>query len=756
MGHLKVVMCNETNYVKYAILRQEINEVRMRKIGWKNRILFSYIFAGVLPLLVLGTFFYYGNRAGTRQELEKSNSACLEQVLQKLDYVTEKMSSTAYHFSGTEMAAQLDRVRNQKMDIDEGMVISQLATYAKIVADEERLPQMLLYLRGDKYIYTSEGRIAYHMFEQDMAQYGNLNLASFYTTISSTVRDRTIWVENEKSRKAITWFLYPVPYMNNIPVATLGFGYETTMLEEMVKSYYPLESAVYLFNRQLQPIYVQVPDSFTAAEREAIEDLVLEYRKAAGYSGEQKNGGNRYVVMRKISANSGFTLVSVTKSKTFYQHDDIFGKWLIAGVLALFAGGVMLAVVLSHNTYEPIQKLMDKNKELNALVNRQRPMVLASCLRGILKGRFQSREEMEATLKSAAVRLDYRYHFVILLPIPVEKEFDSEKSLQILSVLEDGAYPRIHLYGLDMLKDDGIAVLVNSQEKEWDGKDIRITVANHLQHELRAKYGMELPFYIGRLYEDPMSISRSFIEATALAADYRMLGNQKIILFEEICGEKQDMQYPVLEQAVYIQCLKQANETAALAALDNMVQEIEPMKSFLLMQCLCFDIINVTIKTLDQMKGFELENVDMKKVCSFANLSEFRERMGVLASEICRQYARFKDSQNNALKAGVLTYVNQHFGDSSMGLEAVAEQFGVSVNFMSRFFKQETGCNFIQYVTMIRMDCAKELLINSDIQIKDIVAQIGYIDVANFVRKFKNYEGVTPGQYREKMRKSKG
>ena len=51
------------------------------------------------------------------------------------------------------------------------------------------------------------------------------------------------------------------------------------------------------------------------------------------------------------------------------------------------------------------------------------------------------------------------------------------------------------------------------------------------------------------------------------------------------------------------------------------------------------------------------------------------------------------------------------------------------------------------------MDCAKELLINSDMQIKDIVAQIGYIDVANFVRKFKTYEGVTPGQYREKMRR---
>lgn len=270
---------------------------------------------------------------------------------------------------------------------------------------------------------------------------------------------------------------------------------------------------------------------------------------------------------------------------------------------------------------------------------------------------------------------------------------------------------------------------------------------------MKTEYGMKLPFFVGRIYEDPMNISRSFIETTVLAGDYRMPGSQKIILFEEIGRDEPNMQYPVLEQAVYIQCLKQANREEALRALNNMIQEIEPLKSFVITQCLCFDIINVTIKTLDQMKGFELADVDFKKICTFTNLAEFREKAEVLVSEICRQYAQYKDNQNNTLKAGVLDYVNQHFGESGMGLEIVAGKFGVSANFMSRFFKQETGCSFIQYITMIRMDCAKELLINSDMQIKDIVAQIGYIDVANFVRKFKTYEGVTPGQYREKMRR---
>lgn len=398
--------------------------------------------------------------------------------------------------------------------------------------------------------------------------------------------------------------------------------------------------------------------------------------------------------------------------------------------------------------------VQNKNEELSALLNRQRPMVVASCLRRILKGKFKTSEEMEATLKSANINLSYRYNFVILLPIPVEDSFEEDKNLRIMTVLAGFMQPFIHIYGLDMLKDNGIAVIVNCEERTAGEKnvDIRLSVADHLCRELETRYEISIPFYIGRIYEDVMDINRSFLESAAIASDYHMLGNQKVILFEEIGYEEQNIQYPILEQALFIQCLKQANEEAALKALDNMIGEIEPLKSFVITQCLCFDIINITIKTLDQLKGFELKNVDLKKLITFKSLPEFREKMAGLTIEMCRQFAEFKDSRNNERKSEILDYVNCHYGDSSMGLESVADEFGVSSNYLSRFFKQETGCSFIQYVTMIRMDRARELLVNSNKQIKEIVAEIGYIDVANFVRKFKGYEGVTPGQYRDKMR----
>ena len=760
----------------------------MKKMSWRKRLFYSYIFIGVIPLLVLGAFFYYGNRMTERKELEKSNSAMLSQVLQKLDYVTEKMNSAAYHFSGSEIEDQLNDVRYERTEIDEGLVASQLMTYSEIVGDTENDVKPILYLRGDKSVYTMDGKIPYSEFEKDMNQYGDLNEASFFGTINSVKDDRSLKIGEEKQageESSIVYFLYPIPYMNNIPIATIGFGFGSDSLNELIKTYYTADSAIYIFNERYLTLFQCGQENCSGLSRESLDNLAIKYRRTGGKLVEERVDGGSFIIMREISANSGLSVVSITDSKKFYQSGSEFASWYIFLIAVLFIGGILLSLVLSRSNYKPIQKLVqkivdqdtmadqeqeginefeiitnkwtdvqNKNEELSALLNRQRPMVVASCLRRILKGKFKTSEEMEATLKSANINLSYRYNFVILLPIPVEDSFEEDKNLRIMTVLAGFMQPFIHVYGLDMLKDNGIAVIVNCGERTAGEKnvDIRLSVADHLCRELETRYEISIPFYIRRIYEDVMDINRSFLESAAIASDYHMLGNQKVILFEEIGYEEQNIQYPILEQALFIQCLKQANEEAALKALDNMIGEIEPLKSFVITQCLCFDIINITIKTLDQLKGFELKNVDLKKLITFKSLPEFREKMAGLTIEMCRQFAEFKDSRNNERKSEILDYVNCHYGDSSMGLESVADEFGVSSNYLSRFFKQETGCSFIQYVTMIRMDRARELLVNSNKQIKEIVAEIGYIDVANFVRKFKGYEGVTPGQYREKMR----
>ena len=324
----------------------------MKKMSWRKRLFYSYIFIGVIPLLVLGAFFYYGNRMTERKELEKSNSAMLSQVLQKLDYVTEKMNSAAYHFSGSEIEDQLNDVRYERTEIDEGLVASQLMTYSEIVGDTENDVKPILYLRGDKSVYTMDGKIPYSEFEKDMNQYGDLNEASFFGTINSVKDDRSLKIGEEKQageESSIVYFLYPIPYMNNIPIATIGFGFGSDSLNELIKTYYTADSAIYIFNERYLTLFQCGQENCSGLSRESLDNLAIKYRRTGGKLVEERVDGGSFIIMREISANSGLSVVSITDSKKFYQSGSEFASWYIFLIAVLFIGGILLSLVLSRS-----------------------------------------------------------------------------------------------------------------------------------------------------------------------------------------------------------------------------------------------------------------------------------------------------------------------------------------------------------------------------------------------------------------------
>ena len=60
-----------------------------------------------------------------------------------------------------------------------------------------------------------------------------------------------------------------------------------------------------------------------------------------------------------------------------------------------------------------------------------------------------------------------------------------------------------------------------------------------------------------------------------------------------------------------------------------------------------------------------------------------------------------------------------------------------------------SGLSFIDYLNRLRTDEAKTLLSTTERSVRDIAADVGYDSDKNFIRVFKKYEGVTPGQYRK-------
>ena len=84
-----------------------------------------------------------------------------------------------------------------------------------------------------------------------------------------------------------------------------------------------------------------------------------------------------------------------------------------------------------------------------------------------------------------------------------------------------------------------------------------------------------------------------------------------------------------------------------------------------------------------------------------------------------------------------------------MSLSVLAEQFHLSPQYISQLFKSEIGVNFLAYLTNIRMEQAKKLLLTTSLSIADVAQQSGYGDYRVFTKVFRKSEGITPSQYRQ-------
>ncbi|HHT74124.1 MAG TPA: response regulator [Firmicutes bacterium] len=92
-------------------------------------------------------------------------------------------------------------------------------------------------------------------------------------------------------------------------------------------------------------------------------------------------------------------------------------------------------------------------------------------------------------------------------------------------------------------------------------------------------------------------------------------------------------------------------------------------------------------------------------------------------------------------------YVEEHYMEN-ITLEDLGEYLGFNPSYFSTLFKKETGTSFVEYLSRVRMEKAKELLKETDLKIQDICLMVGYNDVRYFRKLFARSTGLSPNEYR--------
>ena len=113
------------------------------------------------------------------------------------------------------------------------------------------------------------------------------------------------------------------------------------------------------------------------------------------------------------------------------------------------------------------------------------------------------------------------------------------------------------------------------------------------------------------------------------------------------------------------------------------------------------------------------------------------------------------EKQEERTITGLTRYLQEHLAEE-ISLSVLAEEFHLNPQYISQLFKSEIGVNFLAYLTNIRMEKAKKLLLTTSLSIAEVAEQSGYGDYRVFTKVFKKSEGVTPSQYRRDFLEADG
>lgn len=93
--------------------------------------------------------------------------------------------------------------------------------------------------------------------------------------------------------------------------------------------------------------------------------------------------------------------------------------------------------------------------------------------------------------------------------------------------------------------------------------------------------------------------------------------------------------------------------------------------------------------------------------------------------------------------------VNKNCLDCNFSVQLIADNIGINVSKLSSLYSNVTGECLVYYISSVRMNEARKLLETTELPIKEISSKVGYYNVSSFIRRFRQIQGMSPGDYRK-------
>lgn len=298
-------------------------------------------------------------------------------------------------------------------------------------------------------------------------------------------------------------------------------------------------------------------------------------------------------------------------------------------------------------------------------------------------------------------------------------------------------------------------IFAGNRTKEFSESIHRI--CHEIQKKVKEVIGLETSIGIGSWVRSPYELIYSY-RLAAKAIDYRyLLGGNLLFDMEE---KKTDNSIFLIND---LETLTEAIKSGDRRLMEETLGQIETeIKSALVEKsyaCIYLQQVIRAIGNTCQSLSEEPEKIIAQRETLLKAVTE--QRMFSQAAALVEKYAQevFDELQelnsSSGQRQGMLAmdYIQKNYMNPGLSLNSICSYLNISTSYFSTIFKEMTGETFIEVLTRVRMEKAKELLENTTMKNYEIAEKVGFSDPHYFGISFKKITGKTPTEYaREKRR----
>lgn len=285
------------------------------------------------------------------------------------------------------------------------------------------------------------------------------------------------------------------------------------------------------------------------------------------------------------------------------------------------------------------------------------------------------------------------------------------------------------------------------------GKENALHVARQYQEIVR-KSDLDIVIGVGETVEKSTEISRSF-QKSLLALSYRIFHEQKKVFdFSDITDTSPSFLSYDIDTAALVNILFNGTEDETVAWVKDFFQRLlyvpTPPPSYL--KGMCIYLLSDTAKNLMKIQHMSpslMPNIDYAEINQLLSLAEIERWVR----------STLLHMKNNVIPQSKITndpiiFQAKRLIDDNINFNITAQEISSKLNinfaYFSTYFKAKTGQNFRTYLNERKNEYAKKLLNDDMLSIEDIAHSLGYTDYRSFWRIFKNANGITPSEYRNR------